>query len=112
WLIALLIFILQHWYFILDWRAKEAIKSFQQYVLAFLFPAGTYIMSVLLCPGHEEAAFGKLNSLLTDRGHLVYFAGGLTMVVAAFEGEWIEKKAGLKFAYPRETLARILFGVL
>jgi hypothetical protein len=112
WLIALVIFILQHWFFILDWRAKEVIATFKQYLLSFLFPAGTYVMSVLLCPSHDEEVFGRLKNLLADRGHLIYLAAGLTMLIAAVEGEFIEKKAGLKFAYPGENFVRILFGFL
>lgn len=110
WLVALVIFILQQWYFTLDWREKEAIRSFPQYLLAFFFPTGTYIISVLLCPDHEEPIFTKLDNILAVRGHLVYVLAGLTMLVAAIEGELIEKKAGLELAYPRATLARVSFG--
>ena len=69
-------------------------------------------MSVLLCPSHDEGVFGNLKNLLSDRGHLIYTVGGLIILIAAVEGEFIEKKAGLEFAYPKENFARILFGVL
>ena len=70
-------------------KPKEAIVTFDQYCLSFLFPAGTYVMSVLLCPSHDEGVFGNLKNLLSDRGHLIYTVGGLIILIAAVEGEFI-----------------------
>lgn len=112
WLACLFFVIVQHWYFMLDWRQDTAISSFGLYALSFLFPIGIFLMSVILCPSSQELGFKTLGSHFARNAGCFYIVAGASMIAIAIEGKYIEVGGKIGLAYPSENLARFVSGLL
>lgn len=112
WLLCLFVLIVQHWYFMLDWRREGSISTFLHYALSFLFPVGIFLMAVILCPSSQEPGFKVLAAHFTNQAQIFYVVAGSSMLAVALEGRIIEIGNGIGLAYPSENIVRSAVGVL